>query len=96
MLIADKGYDADRIRDDMEAKGGVAVIPMHSGRKVQAAIDQHIYGLRNRVERYFNKLKTPAASPPDMIKSQRAARASCTSRHSAYGSITLSTGPKPL
>lgn len=57
VLIADKGYDADRIRDDMEERGGVAVIPMRSGRKVQVAIDQHIYGLRNRVERCFNKLK---------------------------------------
>jgi transposase len=57
VLIADKGYDADRIRDDMEERGGVAVIPMRSGRKVQLAIDQHIYALRNRVERCFNKLK---------------------------------------
>ena len=57
VLNADKGYDADRIRDDMEERGGVAVIPMRSGRKMQAAIDQHIYGLRNRVERCFNKLK---------------------------------------
>jgi transposase len=57
VLIADKGYDADRIRDDMKDRGGVAVIPMRSGRKVQVAIDQHIYALRNRVERCFNKLK---------------------------------------
>lgn len=34
VLIADKGYDADRIRDNMEERGGVAVIPMRSGRKV--------------------------------------------------------------
>ncbi len=59
VLIADKGYDSDRIRDDLEAKGGVAVIPMRSGRKVHVAIDQYIYGLRNRVERRFNKLKNP-------------------------------------
>ncbi len=57
VLIADKGHYADRIRDDMEAKGGVAVIPMAGRRKVQVAIDQHICGLRNRVDRCFNKLK---------------------------------------
>jgi len=57
VLIADKGYDADRIRDDMEERGGVAVIPMRSGRKVQVPVDDHIYALRNRVERCFNKLK---------------------------------------
>jgi transposase len=57
VLIADKGYDADRIREDTEAKGGVAVIPMRRGRKVQTPIDDHIYALRNRIERCFNKLK---------------------------------------
>lgn len=57
VLIADKGYDADRIRADTEAKGGVAVIPTRSGRKVQIPIDDHIYALRNRIERCFNKLK---------------------------------------
>src|SRR5262245_29275411 len=50
-------YDADRSREDTEAKGGVAVIPMRRGRKVQAPIDDHIYALRNRIERCFNKLK---------------------------------------
>jgi transposase len=57
VLIADKGYDADRIREQTEAKGGVAVIPMRRGRKVQTPIDDHIYALRNRIERCFNKLK---------------------------------------
>jgi transposase len=57
VLIADKGYDADRIREHTEANGGVAVIPMRRGRKVQTPIDDHIYALRNRIERCFNKLK---------------------------------------
>lgn len=57
VLIADKGYDADRIRDDLANNDGVAVIPTRSGRKLQIPIDDHIYALRNRVERCFNKLK---------------------------------------
>jgi transposase len=57
VLLADKGYDADRIRERTEANGGVAVIPMRRGRKVQIPIDGHIYALRNRIERCFNKLK---------------------------------------
>ena len=57
VLIADKGYDADRIRERTEAKGGTTVIPMRRGRKVQTPIDDHIYALRNRIERCFNKLK---------------------------------------
>lgn len=57
VLIADKGYDADRIRDNMEQRGGVAVIPTRKGRKTQTPIDDYIYTLRNQVERAFNKLK---------------------------------------
>lgn len=57
VLIADKGYDADRIREEIEEKGGVAVIPARRSRKAPVPIDGYIYALRNRVERCFNKLK---------------------------------------
>ncbi len=57
VLIADKGYDADRIREDIEAQGGTAIIPARRSRKQPVAIDGHIYALRNRIERCFNKLK---------------------------------------
>lgn len=57
VLIADKGYDADRIREEIEEKGRVAVIPARRSRKAPVPIDGYIYALRNRVERCFNKLK---------------------------------------
>ena len=63
VLLADKGYDADSIREDMESRGGVAVIPTRQNRKIQIPVDGHIYALRNMValgnmvERCFNKLK---------------------------------------
>jgi transposase len=57
VLLGDKGYDADFIREDMEKRGGIAVIPMKRNRKIQAPGDGHIYALRNRIERCFNKLK---------------------------------------
>ena len=57
VLLGDKGYDADFLRKDMEKRGGIAVIPMKRNRKIQAPIDGHIYALRNRIERCFNKLK---------------------------------------
>ena len=57
VLLADKGYDADFIRDDLEARGVAAVIPTKRNRKVQPVIDGHIYTLRNHVERCFSKLK---------------------------------------
>lgn len=57
VFIADKGYDSDAIRADIEDRGGVPVIPMRKGRKVQIPIDDFIYALRNRIERCFNRLK---------------------------------------
>jgi len=57
VLLADKGYDADFILADLEARGVAAVIPAKRNRKVQPVIDSHIYSLRNLVERCFSKLK---------------------------------------
>lgn len=57
VLLADKGYDADFILADLEARGVAAVIPAKRNRKVQPVIDGHIYSLRNLVERCFSKLK---------------------------------------
>lgn len=41
----------------MEARGVTPIIPMRRSRKVQVTIDDHIYPLRNRIERCFNRLK---------------------------------------
>jgi transposase len=57
IMIADRGYDADNIRQSVEAQGGVPVIPMRRNRKVQRPVDATVYALRNLVERCFNRLK---------------------------------------
>ena len=57
VLLADRGYDADEIRAVMEGRGVTPIIPMRRSRRVQVPIDDHIYALRNRIERCFNKLK---------------------------------------
>ena len=57
VLLADKGYDADAILADLEARGVAAVIPPRRNRKIQPIIDGHLYALRNLVERCFSKLK---------------------------------------
>ena len=57
VLLADKGYDADFIRKDMERRGGMAMIPTKRNRLIQLPVDAAIYALRNMVERCFNKLK---------------------------------------
>jgi transposase len=56
-LLGDKGYDADFIRQDMQARGGFAMIPTKRNRLIQLPVDAAIYALRNLIERCFNKLK---------------------------------------
>lgn len=57
VLLADRGYDSDKVRKTMEARNVVPVIPMRKSRKLRVAVDRRLYRLRNFVERCFNKLK---------------------------------------
>ena len=57
VLLADRGYDADPIREDIEERGATPVIPTKKNRRVQIEVDGAIYALRNRIERCFNRLK---------------------------------------
>ena len=57
LLLGDKGYDPDFNRQDMETRGGLAMIPTKWNRLIQLPVDAAIYALRNMVERCFNKLK---------------------------------------
>lgn len=57
LLIADKGYDSDAIREDLIARQVAPVIPMRRNRTPQDPIDGAIYALRNLIKRCFNKLK---------------------------------------
>ena len=57
VLMGDKGYDADAILADLETKGVAAVIPPKRNRRHQHHYDKEIYKERNRIERFFNKLK---------------------------------------
>lgn len=56
-LLADRGYDSDAIRDDLERRGADPVIPTKSNCRVQRPVDKAKYALRNRIERFFNRLK---------------------------------------
>lgn len=57
VLIGDRGYDSNNIRQTLESRDIVPVIPTKKNRKVQIKIDDYIYALRNRIERCINKLK---------------------------------------
>jgi transposase len=56
-VIADKAYDADRIRAAIDALGATAVIPPHPSRASVVAYDKHLYKERHLVECFINRLK---------------------------------------
>jgi putative transposase len=56
-VLADKAYDADHFHQAVLAAGAEVVIPPKRNRRVQHAYDSEIYKERNRIERFFNKLK---------------------------------------
>ena len=56
-VIADKGYDADHLRQAVRDAGAEPVIPARSNRKGPRDHDKVLYKERNLIERFFNKLK---------------------------------------
>ena len=57
MLLADRGYDAEWIRELAAANGAWANIPPKSNRSESICFSPYLYRARNRVERFFNKIK---------------------------------------
>jgi transposase len=56
-VIADKGYDADWIRDLIEDQDCTPHIPPKSNRYDGITYSKKVYKQRNLIERCFNKLK---------------------------------------
>jgi transposase len=57
MLLADKGDDANVLREALNARGAWAKIPPKANRKNPICFSKHLYKARNFVERFFNKIK---------------------------------------
>lgn len=57
MVLADRGYDADWIRALVNEEGAWANIPPKRNRKDPICFSPHLYRGRNRIERFFNKIK---------------------------------------
>ena len=55
-LIADRAYDARRLRDWLADRGCQAVIPPNPTRKYPHAYDVVAYKARNLIERMFSRL----------------------------------------
>jgi len=55
--LADGGYDADRILDELRARGIKPVIPPSKNRKTKRRYDKILYSFRYRVEVFFHQIK---------------------------------------
>ena len=56
-LLADRGYDADWLREALKVKGMKACIPGRKSRKTSVKYDKRRYKRRNRIEIMFGRLK---------------------------------------
>lgn len=56
-MLADKAYDADRIRDLILEQGATPNIPPKSNRRWNPCFPKRLYRERNLIERFFSKLK---------------------------------------
>jgi len=68
-LIADKAYDADRLRGWLNERRIEAVIPGRASRDVAYPLNRTAYRRRNIIERMFGKLKTGSVSQLDTTAS---------------------------
>lgn len=57
MLLADKGYDANALRDAVTERKAWANIPPRTNRKDPICFSPFLYRARNLIERFFNKAK---------------------------------------
>ena len=57
MLLADRGYDADWIRELSCRQGAWANIPLKRNRIDPICLSPYLYRARNLIERFFNKIK---------------------------------------
>ena len=56
-LMADKGFDNDALRQELDARGATAVIPPKANRVRPIACDFAMYRWRHLVENFFGDLK---------------------------------------
>lgn len=57
MLLADRGYDANWIRELARQQGAWANIPPKRNRNDPICFSPYLYRARNLIERFFNKIK---------------------------------------
>ncbi len=57
IVLADRAYDADRIREMIQTQGATPNIPPKRNRHWKPCFSKRLYRERNLIERFFSKLK---------------------------------------
>ena len=57
VMLGDKGYDADWLREALAQRGIAVCIPSKVNRKVQIDHDKVLYRSRHKIENMFGRLK---------------------------------------
>lgn len=56
-IVADKGYDCGKVRNQISGAGKIAVIPRKKGAICPGVRDKERYKTRSAIERFFGKIK---------------------------------------
>ncbi len=57
LLVGDKGFDADALREKLLVQGCLACIPPRSGRRTPAWYHRGFYRQRHKIENFFQRIK---------------------------------------
>ena len=80
ILHGDRGYDSDRLRRQIEARGTAPNIPPKSNRRYKPGFSPALYRKRNAVERSFCRLKDFRRIEPDTTSSPTTSSQQCKSQ----------------
>jgi transposase len=92
-LLADKAFDVDWLRENLNERGAAAVIPPKSNRKIQYEYDKHIYRWRHLVENYFAKIKEFRGIATRYDKTDTSYAANLNLVAAIIAAKSMSTGP---
>jgi transposase len=63
-MPGDKGYDSESVWCDIAQLSGKAAVRTTATRKIRHAVDNALYALRNRIERFFDRVKERTPTSP--------------------------------
>src|SRR6478735_6408319 len=95
MVLADRGYDADWIRELVRQQGAWANIPPKRNRKDPICFSPYLYRARNWSNGSSTRSSSVGVSRPDTTNSQLTIWRSSNSHQSEFGCVLMSPRPNP-